>query len=98
VGKGDVFSGYFREESECKSPKEPLSGENSSKGKNKLILPLREPSSLAQPEQQMLTFIREVQDINTTYKLVQRFFIMLRGRHCAGYLGYLFSKSIGCAW
>lgn len=41
---------------------------------------LRDPGSLNQQEQMTLTFIREVQDINTTYELAQRFFKMIRQR------------------
>ncbi len=42
---------------------------------------LRRPESLDPHEQQVLTFIREVEAINTTYDLVQRFLTMVRQRH-----------------
>ncbi len=42
---------------------------------------LRSPESLDPHEQQVLTFIREVEAINTTYDLVQRFLTMVRQRH-----------------
>lgn len=42
---------------------------------------LRRPESLDPHEQQVLTFIREVETINTTYDLVQRFLTMVRQRH-----------------
>lgn len=41
---------------------------------------LRKPESLDQQEQATLSFTREVQDINTTYELAQRFFKMIRER------------------
>jgi len=41
---------------------------------------LCEPGSLNHQEQVTLAFIREVQDINTTYELAQRFFKMIRER------------------
>jgi len=42
---------------------------------------LRDPDSLNGQEQQKLTFIREVEALNTTYDLVQRFFKMVRKRN-----------------
>lgn len=39
---------------------------------------LRDPESLNEQEQQKLTFIREVEALNTTYRLIQRFFRMVR--------------------
>ena len=42
---------------------------------------LRRPASLDPHEQQVLTFLREVEAINTTYDLVQRFLTMVRQRH-----------------
>ena len=42
---------------------------------------LRHPESLDPREQQVLTFIREGEAINTTYDLVQRFLTMVRQRH-----------------
>lgn len=41
---------------------------------------LRQPEGLNQREQTTLAFIREVQDINSTYELAQRFFKMIRER------------------
>lgn len=42
---------------------------------------LRRPESLDPHERQVLTFIREVETITTTYNLVQRFLTMGRQRH-----------------
>ena len=44
-------------------------------------LRLRDPESLNEQEQQKLTFIRQVEALNTTYRLVQRFFRMVQKRH-----------------
>ena len=41
---------------------------------------LRPPESLTQQEQATRTFLREVQEINTTYELAQRFFTMIQKR------------------
>jgi len=41
---------------------------------------LRDPETLDQQERSTLTFIREVQTINVTYELAQRFFTMVRQR------------------
>jgi len=42
---------------------------------------LRSPERLNQQDHVMLAFIREVHDIDVTYRLAQRFFTMMRKRH-----------------
>ena len=42
---------------------------------------VRHPERLNQQEHMMLAFIREVHDIDITYQLAQRFFMMVKERH-----------------
>jgi transposase len=94
IAKRQAFFGAVQVEQGGVFPTEEMAQRTASQGENPpmLVEPLesprhltwlrlRDPESLNEQEQQKLTFIRQVEALNTTYRLVQRFFRMVQKRH-----------------